>query len=145
MNVIGSVDDQERGIGKTEPGRSLSQVKQSAFACSEITFNWVLLKQDHVLALSCHTSQGQTLNLGLATIEPRRAPFDGRFKFAKHVEVEEVGDEGVIGGPVLHFQSSALIRRSAYNTKISMNQFEERESTTDFNQSQSLCILANFG
>ena len=45
---------------------------------------------------------------------------------------------------MLHFQSGALIRRSADNTQISMDQSEEGESTTDFNQSQSLCILANF-
>ena len=42
-HIIWSVDNQGRGIRKTQPERGTSQVKQRAFARSEITFNWVLL------------------------------------------------------------------------------------------------------
>ena len=42
--VVWSIDDQGREIWKTQPWWSIIQVKQSAFACSEVTFNRFLLK-----------------------------------------------------------------------------------------------------
>ena len=42
--IIRSVNNEGRGIGETQPQRSFCQIKQSAFACSEVTFNRVLMK-----------------------------------------------------------------------------------------------------
>ena len=57
------------------------------------------------------------------------------------VQVKNVGDERVIGCPVLYFKPSALIRRSAENSKVSVSQFEKRESA-DIHQLQGPSILA---
>jgi len=37
--IVWSVNDQERGVGKTRPERSARQVKQGTFACSEVIFD----------------------------------------------------------------------------------------------------------
>ena len=57
------------------------------------------------------------------------------------VQVKNVGDERVIGCSVLHLKPSALIRRSAENSKDSVTQFEKRESA-DIHQLQGPSILA---
>jgi hypothetical protein len=52
INIVRSINDQKRGIGKTQPKRSARQVKQGPFTSSEITFNWGLVKEGDGLALA---------------------------------------------------------------------------------------------
>ena len=127
--IVWSVDDQERRIGKRQPEWSLSQVKQSAFARSEIIFNGVLFKESDGLALTGCTFQSQIFNNRLAIPVRRQALFDCSFEFALRVKVKHIFDGGVIGGKMLHFEPSALIRRSAENSQVSVAQFQKREST----------------
>jgi len=60
------------------------------------------------------------------------------------MQVEDVGDGGVIWCVMLHFKPSALVWRSAENSEFSVAQFQERKST-DVDQIQGLFILANVG
>jgi hypothetical protein len=86
--------------------------------------------------------QGQTFNVRLAIAVRRQTLFDGPFELVNHVQVNLIGHRGVIGGNVLDFKARALIRRSAYDGKLSVKQFQERVST-DIHQLQGLFILAN--
>jgi len=58
-----------------------------------------------------------------------RAFFEGSFMLVYSVQVKNVGDERVIGCPVLHFKPSALIRWSVENSQVSATQFQVRKST----------------
>ena len=58
IHIIRSLNNQGRGITKFHPVRSISQIKQSPFARSEINLDWFLMKQDDGLALPSHTFQG---------------------------------------------------------------------------------------
>jgi len=64
--IVWSIDDQERGISKTQPTRRARQVKQGAFTSSKITFNGVLVKEGDSLAKACCSCQGQVFDIRLA-------------------------------------------------------------------------------
>ena len=87
------------------------------------------MKQDDGLALSSHTFQGQIFDIRLTSTAGGRTLFDGSFHDANHMEVKDCGYDRIIGGTVLHFKPSALFRRSAGNSQVSVNQFEKRKST----------------
>ena len=57
-DIVWRVYVQERGICKTQPERSTRQVKQGAFACSEISFYGSLVKEGDSLALASCACQG---------------------------------------------------------------------------------------
>ena len=63
---------------------------------------------------------------------------------AYHMQVENIGDGGVVGSIMLDFKSSAPIWRSADNIQVSVTQFQIRESTW-IKQPQGFIILANVG
>jgi len=58
------------------------------------------------------------------------------------MQVENIGDGGVVGCVVLHFKPSALVWWSAENSKVAVTEFQKREST-DIRQSQGLRILTD--
>jgi hypothetical protein len=60
------------------------------------------------------------------------------------VQVKYVGDGGVIGRIMLHFEPGALIRGRAENNEVSLTQYQIGESA-GFRQQQGLVILANVG
>ena len=60
------------------------------------------------------------------------------------MQVENVGDEGVVRRLVLHFKPRALVWRSAENSEVPLAQSQIREGT-DIDQFQGLIILANVG
>ena len=91
VDLVWSVNDQERGIGQAQPERSFSQVKQSAFARLEILFSGVLLEEGDSLGLTSDTFHNFIFDIGLAITVTRRAVFDGGFKFVDHMEVNNVG------------------------------------------------------
>ena len=126
--IVWRTDDQGRGIGETQPGRSPSQIKQSAFARSEIIFNGVLLVQDHGLTLASCTFQGQVFNIQLAMTVGRWTIVDGCFELVNHVQVKIVGYSIIIGSTMFDLNSSALIRRSAENIQVSVQQFKKRKN-----------------
>jgi len=64
--LVWRVYDQERGIGKTQPERSVRQDKQGAFACSEIAFDGGLVKEGDDLVEARCAVQGQILDVRLA-------------------------------------------------------------------------------
>jgi hypothetical protein len=71
-----------------------------------------------------------------------RAGFERSFEFACYVQVKYVGDGGVIGRIMLHFEPGALIWGRAENSQVSVTQYQIGEST-GFRQQQGLVILAN--
>ena len=73
-----------------------------------------------------------------------RAGFERSFEFACYVQVKNVGDGGVIGRIMLHFEPSALIRGRAENSEVPVTQYQIGESA-GFRQQQGLVILANVG
>ena len=64
--IVWSINDQKRGISKTQPTRRARQVKQGAFTSSKITFNGVLVKEGDGLAKAGCTCQGQVFDIRLA-------------------------------------------------------------------------------
>ena len=66
MHIVGSVNNQERGIGKTQPGWSARQVKQGAFTCLKVFFNGGLVKEGDGLAKAGCCGQGQVFDIRLA-------------------------------------------------------------------------------
>ena len=76
-----------------------------------------------------------------------RAGFERSFEFAcyvKNVQVKYVGDGGVIGRIMLHFEPGALVEWRAEYSQVSLAQLQKGEST-DVHQMQGLVILANVG
>ena len=73
-----------------------------------------------------------------------RAVFERSFEFACYVQVKYVGDGGVIGRIMLHFEPGALIRGRAENSEVPVTQYQIWESA-GFRQQQGLVILANVG
>ena len=71
-----------------------------------------------------------------------RTFFDGSFEFVDHVEIKNICYGGAIRGHVLYFKPDALIRRSAEDSQLSLEQFKKRVSA-GFDQTQGLIILAN--
>jgi len=102
------------------------------------------VKEGDCLAKAGCTGQGKVFDIRLAIAVMGRALFEGSFKPVYRMQVENVGDRGVIGCIVLHFKPSALVWWSAENSQVSVAKFQKREST-DIHQSQGLFILANFG
>jgi len=72
------------------------------------------------------------------------ALFERSFELVYRMQMENVGDGGVVGCVVLHFKTSALVWWSHENSQVSLTQFQIREST-DIHQSQGFFILANCG
>ena len=95
------------------------------------------------MAASC-ACQGQILDVRLAIFAVGRAGFKRSFEFACYVQVKYVGDDGVIGCIMLHFEPGALIRGRAENSEVPVTQYQIGESA-GFRQQQGLVILANFG
>ena len=60
------------------------------------------------------------------------------------MQVENVGDGGVVGRVVLHFKPGALVWWSAEDSQVSVSQSQKGERT-GLQQPQSLVILTNFG
>jgi len=73
-----------------------------------------------------------------------RAGFERSFEFACYVQVKYVGDGGVIGRIMLHFEPGALIWGRAENSEVPLTQYQIWKST-GFHQQQGLFILANVG
>ena len=69
------------------------------------------------------------------------ALFERSFELVFSMQVENVGDDGIVGCVVLNFKPSALVWWSAENSKVSVTQFEKRESA-DIHQLQGPSILA---
>jgi len=102
------------------------------------------VKQGDGLAKAGCTGQGQVFDIRLAIPEMGRTLFERSFKPIYRMQVENVGDGGVVGCIVLQFKPSALVWWSAENSQVSVAKFQKRKST-DIYQSQGLFILANFG
>ena len=71
-----------------------------------------------------------------------RAGFERSFKFACYVQVKNVGDGGVIGRIMLHFEPGALIRGRVEDCQVPVTQSQIGESAR-LRQQQGLVILAN--
>ena len=143
VHIIWSGNNQGRGIVKTQPVRSSRQIKQRAFARSEIVFNRVLFKKDNGLGLASCTFQGQIFNIRLAITLRRRTLFDDSFELADHVKVKNVCYGRGIRCTMLYFKLNALLLWSTQNSQVPLKQFKKRKST-GFNQMQGLSILTNF-
>ena len=100
-------------------------------------------KGDGLAAASC-ACQGQIFDVRLAIPVVGRAVFERSFEFACYVQVKYVGDSGVIGRIMLHFEPGALIRGRAENSEVPVTQSQIGESA-GFRQQQGLVILANVG
>ena len=123
VHIVWRVDDQGRGIGKTQPEWSICQIKQRVFARSEIIFHRILLKQGDCLALSSFGFQSQIFYIRLAITVTRRALFDCGFELVNHMQMKYSGYGGVIGRAVMHLKPSALVRGSGGNSQVSLRQF----------------------
>ena len=78
------------------------------------------MKEGDGLAYASCTCQGQVFDIGLAISMMGRALFERSFKLVYSMQMENVGDGGVVGCVMLHFKPSALVWWSAENSQVSM-------------------------
>ena len=120
--IVWRIYDQERGIDKIQPELSARQVKQGTFTRSEIAFYWVLVEQGDSLAYASCAFQGQLFDIRLAIPVMGWAGIENSFGLGDHMQVDNIGDDWVIGCVVLHFKPSARVWWSAENSQISLSQ-----------------------
>ena len=119
-HIVWSIDDQESGILETQPGGTVVQIKESVFACTQVLVKSVLLENSYGFGFAGNAFERKLFDIWIAAALLRGALFSNSTGLGKHLDVKFVGEDGVVRGLVLYFESSAQIRRSVKKSQLSV-------------------------
>jgi hypothetical protein len=98
---------------------SISQLKQSILACTEVLAQRILPKQNNRLLFASYALQSKIFDIRIALAFLWRALLDMSSVLVEHPEEKDISEDGIVGGFMFHCNFGANIMRLAMYTELS--------------------------